>query len=155
MVPTMSHSSQFNSFYIYADVHCKLVLKFSKTVMLFRYYAFNLLMPCTLTMVLVLLGFTLNPFSCEKVGLQISVALAITIFMTIMASMTPQTSESVPLLGVFFQSCMILSVCATAFTVYVQSIHFRCHSRVPMGSLVCLQFVGNYNLVVLDALLPS
>lgn len=89
-------------------------------------------------MVIVLLGFTLNPFSCEKVGLQISVALAITIFMTIMSGMTPQTSESVPLLGVFFQSCMVLSVCATAFTVYVQSVHFRCYGGgQKIGPLVC------------------
>ncbi|CAD5232783.1 unnamed protein product [Bursaphelenchus xylophilus] len=91
----------------------------------FRYYAFNLIMPCVLTMILVVLGFTLNPFSCEKIGLQISVSLAICIFMTIMAEMTPQTSEAVPLLGIFFQSCMVISVLATAFTVYVQSVHFR------------------------------
>lgn len=110
------------------------------------YYAFNLLLPCTLIMTLVLLGFTLNPYSCEKVGLQISVTLAITIFMTILAGMTPQTSESVPLLGVFFQSCMIISVCATAFTVYVQSVHFRCHGNSKkMSPTVSLIFVINTN----------
>uniref|UniRef100_A0A158PBT3 Neur_chan_LBD domain-containing protein n=1 Tax=Angiostrongylus cantonensis TaxID=6313 RepID=A0A158PBT3_ANGCA len=91
------------------------------------YYAFNLIMPCFLTMVLMVLGFTLSPETCEKVGLQISVSLAICIFLTIMNEMTPHTSEAVPLLGVFFQSCMVISVLATSFTVFVQSYHFRSH----------------------------
>ncbi|WKY09704.1 hypothetical protein Q1695_002231 [Nippostrongylus brasiliensis] len=91
------------------------------------YYAFNLILPCLLTMILVILGFTLSPETCEKVGLQISVSLAICIFLTIMNEMTPHTSEAVPLLGVFFQSCMVISVLATSFTVFVQSYHFRSH----------------------------
>uniref|UniRef100_A0AC34G6E0 Uncharacterized protein n=1 Tax=Panagrolaimus sp. ES5 TaxID=591445 RepID=A0AC34G6E0_9BILA len=93
------------------------------------YHFFNLIMPCALTMVLVLLGFTLSPETCEKVGLQISVSLAICIFLTLVSEMTPKTSEAVPLLGIFFQSCFIVSVGATAFTVYVQSVHFRNHEN--------------------------
>ncbi|VDD95619.1 unnamed protein product [Enterobius vermicularis] len=89
------------------------------------YYAFNLIMPCMLTVILIVLGFTLSPQSCEKVGLQISVSLAIIIFLTIVNDMTPPTSEAVPLLGVFFHTCVYISVAATAFTVYVQAIHFR------------------------------
>lgn len=89
------------------------------------YYAFNLIMPCMLTLILIVLGFTLSPQSCEKVGLQISVSLAIIIFLTIVNNMTPPTSEAVPLLGVFFHTCVYISVAATAFTVYVQAIHFR------------------------------
>lgn len=58
-------------------------------------------MPCALIMILVVLGFTLSPDSGEKVGLQISVSLAICIFMTIISEMTPRTSEAVPLLGIF------------------------------------------------------
>ncbi|VDK50617.1 unnamed protein product [Anisakis simplex] len=90
-----------------------------------QYYAFNLIMPCMLIMLLIALGFTLSPYTCEKVGLQISVSLAICIFSTIMNEMTPSTSEAVPLLGIFFQSCTVVSTAATGFTVYVQAIHFR------------------------------
>lgn len=89
------------------------------------YYAFNLIMPCMLTLILIVLGFTLSPQSCEKVSLQISVSLAIIIFLTFVNDMTPPTSEAVPLLGVFFHTCIYISVAATAFTVYVQAIHFR------------------------------
>ncbi|CAB3397123.1 unnamed protein product [Caenorhabditis bovis] len=91
------------------------------------YYAFNLISPVLLTMILVILGFTVSPETCEKVGLQISVSLAICIFLTIMSELTPQTSEAVPLLGVFFHTCNAISVLATSFTVYVQSYHFRNH----------------------------
>ncbi|TKR69991.1 hypothetical protein L596_022070 [Steinernema carpocapsae] len=93
------------------------------------YYAFNLIMPCLLTMVLVMLGFTLSCDSGEKIGLQITVSLAICIFLTLMSDMTPATSEAVPLLGVFFLSCMVISVTATGFTVYVQSFHFKNHKN--------------------------
>uniref|UniRef100_A0AAF5PSV8 Uncharacterized protein n=3 Tax=Wuchereria bancrofti TaxID=6293 RepID=A0AAF5PSV8_WUCBA len=89
------------------------------------YYAFNLIMPCMMTLILIVLGFTLSPDTCEKVGLQISVSLAICIFLTLMNEMTPLTSEAVPLLGIFFLSCMVISVAATSFTVYVQAVHFR------------------------------
>lgn len=89
------------------------------------YYAFNLLMPCALVMLLVMLGFTLSPNTCEKIGLQISVSLAVTIFLSMLSEVTPQTSEAVPLLGVFFESCLIICILATSFTVYVQSLHFR------------------------------
>ncbi|GMT11850.1 hypothetical protein PFISCL1PPCAC_3147 [Pristionchus fissidentatus] len=109
---------------IYPDLSFTMVLK-RRTL----YYAFNLIMPCMLTMMLVVLGFALSAESGEKIGLQITVSLAICIFLTIMNEMTPQTSESVPLLGVFFQSCMVISVLATTFTVYIQSFHFRCHQN--------------------------
>ncbi|KAH7721632.1 acr-15 [Aphelenchoides avenae] len=53
--------------------------------------------------------------------------------------MTPRTSEAVPLLGIFFQSCMVISVLATAFTVYVQNVHFRTKNHQPMGFWVLIQ----------------
>ncbi|VDK68319.1 unnamed protein product [Litomosoides sigmodontis] len=89
------------------------------------YYAFNLIMPCLMTLILIVLGFTLSPDTCEKVGLQISVSLAICIFLALMNGKMPLTSEAVPLLGIFFLSCMVISVAATSFTVYVQAVHFR------------------------------
>ncbi|PAV86115.1 hypothetical protein WR25_24435 isoform B [Diploscapter pachys] len=114
---------------IYEEVKFALYLK-RRTL----YYSFNLILPCLLIMILVILGFTVCPETCEKVGLQISVFLAIWIFLAFMNEITPQTSEAVPLLGVFFQACMILSILATSFTVYVQSYHFRNHnSHLRMG----------------------
>ncbi|PAV56503.1 hypothetical protein WR25_00211 isoform F [Diploscapter pachys] len=114
---------------IYEEVKFTLHLK-RRTL----YYSFNLTLPCLLIMILVILGFTVCPETCEKVGLQISVFLAIWIFLAFMNEITPQTSEAVPLLGVFFQACMILSILATSFTVYVQSYHFRNHnSHLRMG----------------------
>uniref|UniRef100_A0A914X1F6 Uncharacterized protein n=1 Tax=Plectus sambesii TaxID=2011161 RepID=A0A914X1F6_9BILA len=97
------------------------------------YYAFNLIMPCMLTLLLVLVGFMLSPDSCEKISLQITVVLAICFFLSILSNMTPPSSEAVPLLGVFFSSCMIISTLATGFTVYVQNMHFRNTDTYAMG----------------------
>lgn len=67
-------------------------------------------MPCMLTVILIVLGFTLSPQSCEKVGLQISVSLAIIIFLTIVNDMTPPTSEAVPLLGDVIKLVVIIII---------------------------------------------
>ncbi|VDM17848.1 unnamed protein product [Wuchereria bancrofti] len=96
-----------------------------------------------MTLILIVLGFTLSPDTCEKVGLQISVSLAICIFLTLMNEMTPLTSEAVPLLGIFFLSCMVISVAATSFTVYVQAVHFR-NPDTQMRMNFWVYFFNNY-----------
>ncbi|KAK5968508.1 Neurotransmitter-gated ion-channel ligand binding domain protein [Trichostrongylus colubriformis] len=63
------------------------------------YYGFNLIMPCILTTLMTLLGFTLPPDAGEKITLQITVLLSICFFLSIVSEMSPPTSEAVPLLG--------------------------------------------------------
>ncbi|VDL78329.1 unnamed protein product [Nippostrongylus brasiliensis] len=62
------------------------------------YYGFNLIMPCILTTLMTLLGFTLPPDAGEKITLQITVLLSICFFLSIVSDMSPPTSEAVPLL---------------------------------------------------------
>ena len=79
------------------------------------YYGFNLIIPCILITLITILGFILPPDSGEKIGLrtfyllktdkkipqnpEITVMLAISMFLDIVAQMSPPTSEAVPLLG--------------------------------------------------------
>ncbi|VDM44521.1 unnamed protein product [Toxocara canis] len=89
------------------------------------YYGFNLIMPCILTTMMTLLGFTLPPDAGEKITLQITVLLSICFFLSIVSEMSPPTSEAVPLLGIFFSCCMIVVTASTVFTVYVLNLHYR------------------------------
>nr|QOR60934.1 nicotinic acetylcholine receptor alpha subunit 16 [Necator americanus] len=89
------------------------------------YYGFNLIMPCILTTLMTLLGFTLPPDAGEKITLQITVLLSICFFLSIVSDMSPPTSEAVPLLGIFFSCCMIVVTASTVFTVYVLNLHCR------------------------------
>ncbi|KAL3083158.1 hypothetical protein niasHS_010960 [Heterodera schachtii] len=98
------------------------------------YYGFNLIMPCLLTTTMSLLGFTLPPEAGEKITLQITVLLSICFFLSILSEMSPPTSEAVPLLGLFFSSCMLIVTASTVFTVYVLNLHYRTPETHEMGT---------------------
>nr|CAD2124676.1 unnamed protein product [Meloidogyne enterolobii] len=97
------------------------------------YYGFNFIMPCLLTTMMSLLGFTLPPEAGEKITLQITVLLSICFFLSILSEMSPPTSEAVPLLGLFFSSCMLIVTASTVFTVYVLNLHYRTPETHEMG----------------------
>ena len=63
------------------------------------YYKFNIIAPCIMLSVLTLLTFWLPPTSGEKISLGLSVFLAFSMFMLLIAEEVPATSESVPLIG--------------------------------------------------------
>ncbi|CAD5223652.1 unnamed protein product [Bursaphelenchus okinawaensis] len=108
------------------------------------YYGFNLIMPCILTTMMTLLGFTLPPDAGEKITLQITVLLSICFFLSMLSEMSPPTSEAVPLLGIFFSSCMIVVTASTVFTVYVLNLHYRTpetHEMSPMARTILLYWL--------------
>lgn len=65
------------------------------------YYAFNVMIPCMLLSSLSLTGFCLPPDSGEKVTLGLTVLLAFSVFMLLIAENMPPTSEYIPLIGKF------------------------------------------------------
>lgn len=78
----------------YPDVTFALMIR-RRTV----YYLFNIICPCLWLSVLSVTGFWLPAESGEKVTLGITVLLAYSVFMLLIAESTPATSESVPLIG--------------------------------------------------------
>lgn len=78
----------------YPDVTFKIVMR-RRTL----YYLFNIIFPCIWLTVLSLLGFWLPPDSGEKITLGITVLLAFSVFMLLIAESMPATSEFVPLIG--------------------------------------------------------
>ena len=63
------------------------------------YYLFNIIVPCIMLSILTLLTFWLPTTSGEKISLGLSVFLAFSMFMLLIAEEVPATSESVPLIG--------------------------------------------------------
>ncbi|CAD5218381.1 unnamed protein product [Bursaphelenchus okinawaensis] len=66
---------------------------------------------------------------------EITVMLSICFFLTMLSEMSPPTSEAVPLLGVFFSSCLIVVTLSTMFTVYVLNLHYSNSNVQKMGPL--------------------
>ncbi|XP_058875642.1 cholinergic receptor, nicotinic, alpha 11 [Acipenser ruthenus] len=87
------------------------------------YYALNLLIPCVLLSSMTLLVFVLPADSGEKISLGITVLLSLTVFMLLVAEIMPATSDSIPLIGQYFASIMIIVGLSVMATVVVLQYH--------------------------------
>ena len=89
------------------------------------FYTFNLITPCMIILSVILFGFCLPPESKERITLNITVLLAMCVFIQLMAEALPRSAGTTPLLGRFY--IMIMSeVAASLFaTCCVLNIHHR------------------------------
>lgn len=71
-----------------------------------KYYFMNIIIPCIILSFLCLAGFLLPPESGEKITLELSVLLTITVFMLMVADKMPQTSESISVISKWSLSCL-------------------------------------------------
>ncbi|KAM3873072.1 neuronal acetylcholine receptor subunit alpha-7-like [Diretmus argenteus] len=108
------------------------------------YYALNLLIPCVLLSSMTLLVFLLPASSGEKISLGITVLLSLTVFMLMVAEIMPATSDSVPLIGQYFASTMVIVGMSVVATVIVLQFHHHTPDTGQMPywvRLVLLQWV--------------
>lgn len=63
------------------------------------FYLINLILPCFLIFVISFLGFFLPVESGEKVNLEITILLALVVFMLRVGDTMPPTPDSIPILG--------------------------------------------------------
>lgn len=89
------------------------------------YYIFNIIVPCVMLSVLTLLTFWLPPTSGEKVSLGLSVFLAFSMFMLLIAEEVPATSESVPLIGIYLTTVMTMTSLSVIMAVMVINLYNR------------------------------
>lgn len=71
----------------------------------------NLVVPCSLIAMMVLLSFILPPESGERIGLGITVLMAMAIFQELTSNKLPADSEYIPLLGNVFVSFQYQRLC--------------------------------------------
>ena len=63
------------------------------------YYWFNLVIPCLFMIAIVLAGLYLPVESGEKIGLSVTILLALTVFLQLVAEKLPTQAESIPLIS--------------------------------------------------------
>lgn len=126
---------------------CEKPLSFLEFEMMIRrrplFYAFNLITPCLIFLSVILLGFCLPPESRERITLNITVLLAMAVFMQLMAKSLPRNADTTPLLGRFYITIMTeiaLSLIATCFILNIYHGHF---GAVPTWvEVVVLHWLG-------------
>ncbi|CAH8843599.1 unnamed protein product [Trichobilharzia szidati] len=89
------------------------------------FYIWNIVVPCILLTMLTLVTFWTPVVSGEKVTLGLSVFLAFSMFMMLIAERVPPTAKSIPLIGVYMTSVMTLTVGSVVACVIVINLDSR------------------------------
>ena len=87
------------------------------------YYLVNIIVPCILLSIISVMTFWLPPDSGEKVTLSITVLLAYSVFMLLIAENIPATSEMVPLIGIYLTITMTLTSMSIVLTILILKLH--------------------------------
>lgn len=114
---------------------CEKPISFIEVEMLIRrkplFYAFNLITPCLIFLSVILLGFCLPPESKERITLNITVLLAMAVFVQLMSKSLPRNADTTPLLGQFYITIMIEIALSLVATCFVLNLHHRNLGVVP------------------------
>lgn len=94
------------------------------------FYGLNLLLPGVLISTLALMVFLLPADSGEKISLGLTVLLSLTVFMLLLADVTPATSHTTPLIAQYFATVLVIVGLSVMATVLV--LHFHHHD--PRGA---------------------
>ncbi|CAG2236614.1 CHRNN [Mytilus edulis] len=116
------------------------------------YYTYNVIIPCIMLSILTLLGFWMRPDSGEKVTLGLTVLLAFSVFMLLIADNMPATSNFVPLIGIYLTTVMSLTSVSVILAVVTSNINQRGFREVDvprwfrkcvigLGRVMCFQMI--------------
>ncbi|KAL8562671.1 hypothetical protein ACOMHN_011242 [Nucella lapillus] len=98
-----------------------------------QYYLINVIGPCVMLSTLTLLVFWLTPESGEKINLGLTVILAYSVFMLLVAENMPSTSIAVPVIGIYLTSVMGMTSMSVFMAVVVSNIsNIQGYSTKPM-----------------------
>ncbi|KAL9967041.1 hypothetical protein ACROYT_G025198 [Oculina patagonica] len=89
------------------------------------YYMFYLAIPSVTLTVVVLSSFLIHVESGERVGFVTTILLAMTVFLLVIPSYLPVTSDGLPILGVNLQVTMIIIALVLFANIFVLRVYFK------------------------------
>ena len=92
-------------------------------------FILKLIIPCSLISSMIFLGFVLPPESGERIGLSITVLLAMTVFQQLSSELMP--SYGFPLLGQYYFACMVEIGASLVVTTLILNFYHRNSRRMP------------------------
>ena len=89
------------------------------------YYTFYLTIPCVMLTILALSSFLIHVESGERIGFVTTVLLAMTVFLLVIPSFLPVTSDGLPILGILLEATMIIITLVLFANIFVLWLYFR------------------------------
>ena len=99
-------------------------------------FVLKLIIPCSLISSMIFLGFVLPPESGERIGLSITVLLAMTVFQQLSSELMP--SYGFPLLGQYYFACMIEIGASLVVTTLILNFYHRNSRPMPRALKVLI-----------------
>ncbi|XP_022803048.1 neuronal acetylcholine receptor subunit alpha-7-like [Stylophora pistillata] len=91
----------------------------------YLYYMFYVFIPSVLLTILALSSFLIHVESGERIGFVTTILLAMTVFLLVIPSFLPVTSDGLPVLGVNLQATMILIAVILFANIFVLRVYFK------------------------------
>ena len=88
------------------------------------YHLFYLTIPSVMLMFLGLTSFLIPVESGERIGFVTTILLAMTVFLLLIPSFLPETSDNVPILGIGLQSTMVIIALVLFSNIFVLKVFF-------------------------------
>ncbi|UJR21933.1 hypothetical protein I4U23_025002 [Adineta vaga] len=105
------------------------------------FYVFNMILPCFLITIVAFLGFCVPSDSGEKVSIGVTTLLSMTVFLMLVADSMPPNSDSLPLIGIYYFSAIIIVSIATAMSVASLNLyHHGKHYLQPVPNWISRLF---------------
>ncbi|CAF1098898.1 unnamed protein product [Adineta ricciae] len=120
------------------------------------FYVFNMILPCFLITTVAFLGFCVPSDSGEKVSIGVTTLLSMTVFLMLVTDSMPPNSDSLPLIGIYYFSAIIIVSIATAMSVASLNLyhHGKTHLRSVPKWIALLFFIIIPKLLFMNIELP-
>lgn len=89
------------------------------------FYMVTIIFPCFVITSLTVVGFFLPPTSGEKIALQMTVLLSLSVFLVLLQDKLPSDSDHIPILASYFSISMLLVCLACLMSGIVTHVHYR------------------------------
>ncbi|CAD5120185.1 DgyrCDS8758 [Dimorphilus gyrociliatus] len=97
----------------------------------YTFYFMYILLPCIMLSFVLLMTFLLPADSGEKVNLGVSILVAFSVFLLIVAEKVPDTSDAVPIIAIYLMYFMAITALSVMASTIVLKLHFKGSEKKP------------------------
>lgn len=112
------------------------------------FYTVTLIFPCFIITGLTFMGFVLPPVSGEKISLQMTVLLSLTVFLFLVQDKLPSDSDHFPYLAIYFACSMVLVCMSSIMSAIVMHVYYKSPERHQMPQWVRKVFIEKLKKLV-------